>query len=160
MSKLKHGYASAKSEYRKTYEVWYGMMQRCHNKNNKDFEYYGARGIEVCKKWHDVKNFIKDMGKRPVTLTLERINNNKGYYKSNCMWATRAVQSQNRRCCHVINYKGRKISIAEAEKQTGIKSTTLRKRIKVLGANDKRLFMSEKKLRSVRNKENWEKRRQ
>jgi hypothetical protein len=61
------------------YKVWLGMLQRCENPNNKAYKYYGGRGITVCKRWHDYRNFLADMGRRPPGLTLERIDNDGPY---------------------------------------------------------------------------------
>ena len=79
------------------YGIWANMVQRCNNTNHHDYQYYGAKGIKICKSWHRYKNFIEDMGIRPSRrLTLDRINSSKGYYKENCRWATKTVQSINR----------------------------------------------------------------
>jgi len=64
-----------------TYTVWCRMIQRCTNKNATDYNYYGDRGIKVCEGWLKFENFYSDMGKRPEGLTIERIDNDKGYYK-------------------------------------------------------------------------------
>jgi hypothetical protein len=96
-SKLKHG-AARHGKLRTTeYRIWSLVLQRCNNPNNPAYESYGGRGITVCKRWLKFENFLKDMGKRPAGLTLDRRNNSKGYSKSNCRWATRLEQVHNRR---------------------------------------------------------------
>jgi len=79
------------------YHSWAGMIQRCTNPNNTAYKNYGSRGISVCKKWMKFENFFADMGERPQTLTLERINNDLGYFPENCCWDTRIAQARNRR---------------------------------------------------------------
>jgi len=79
------------------YAVWSSMKQRCLNPRNKNFKHYGARGITVCQRWMNFENFISDMGFRPHRLTLERVNNDRGYEPDNCKWATYKEQSANKR---------------------------------------------------------------
>lgn len=69
------------------------MKQRCLNKNNSGWHRYGGRGISVCRSWLKFENFYRDMGTRPVGTSLHRIDNDKGYFKNNCKWATIAEQS-------------------------------------------------------------------
>jgi len=80
-----------------TYKSWSQMIQRCNNKKNTAYKNYGKRGIFVCEEWLEFKNFFEDMGERPKRLTIERRNNNLGYFKENCCWATRTTQNRNQR---------------------------------------------------------------
>jgi hypothetical protein len=74
------------------------MHARCSNPGNPAYHNYGGRGITVCKRWDSFKAFAADMGPHPGNgLTFDRENNDKGYYKRNCRWATRRVQRHNQR---------------------------------------------------------------
>lgn len=74
------------------------MWARCTCENNRDFHNYGGRGITVCETWSSFTKFIEDMGPKPDSrFTLERRDNDKGYSKDNCKWATRAEQNLNKR---------------------------------------------------------------
>lgn len=81
------------------FNIWYNMIDRCTNRSNHAYEYYGGRGVFVCEEWkNDFWSFYKDMGPKPSKgHSLERIDNNSGYLPNNCKWATKKEQSSNRR---------------------------------------------------------------
>jgi len=86
------------------YHSWYNMKSRCYNPNYRNYKYWGGKGIKVCKRWFKFENFLKDMGMRPPNTSLDRIDGTKNYCKSNCRWATRLQQNQNRP--HKYDLKG------------------------------------------------------
>jgi hypothetical protein len=80
--------------------IWKNMLSRCNNPRDKNYKYYGARGIIVFFRWHSLNNFVKDMEKAPrpgKDYTLDRIDYNKGYYHENVRWADKKTQMHNRR---------------------------------------------------------------
>jgi hypothetical protein len=80
-----------------TYKSWIHMFQRCKNPNNKYYKDYGERGITICERWYDFRNFFEDMGTKPNDLTLDRVNNSGNYEPGNCRWATPSQQRINSR---------------------------------------------------------------
>lgn len=80
------------------YTAWSNMKARCFDQNTAIYAYYGGRGITVCSRWLDYKNFLKDMGRKPSkNHSLDRINNDGNYELTNCRWATKSDQMLNRR---------------------------------------------------------------
>jgi hypothetical protein len=96
--------------WRRLKTLHFKMIKRCHDPNDKSFPRYGNKGIKVCKEWHTFKNFYNwaiNNGHLP-NLSIDRIDNDKGYCPINCRWITQSEQSRNRK--HVISeYKVRKI---------------------------------------------------
>lgn len=114
----------------KTHITWSAMIQRCRNKKNTSYMNYGDRGIKVCEKWLNFKGFLEDMGLRPEGKTLDRIDNEKGYYKENCRWETPKNQCRNRRDNKLISFNGLIKTCAEWSEILGIKAVTIRARIR------------------------------
>lgn len=96
------------------YRRYAGMRSRCFNKNVKCYKHYGGRGITICERWMDFRNFAKDMadGFRPE-LSLERKANNKNYSPENCRWATQKDQCNNSRRNKYITIKGKTKTLSQ-----------------------------------------------
>jgi hypothetical protein len=79
-----------------TYRSWYSMLQRCTNPRDLGWTNYGGRGIKVCDEWLTIEGFVRDMGLRPVGMSLDRIDTDGNYEPGNCRWATVTEQNRNR----------------------------------------------------------------
>lgn len=88
----KHGMS-----YSTEYHAWQGMHQRCYNVRDKRYKDWGMRGIRVCPEWSSFEVFFADMGLRPKGKTLDRLDNDGNYCKSNCAWRSPKEQANNRR---------------------------------------------------------------
>jgi len=80
-----------------TYNSWQSMKDRCSNKNNKHYRFYGGKGVTIDEKWNNFEAFLEDMGVRPEGTTLDRINPFGNYEMSNCRWADNKTQRSNTR---------------------------------------------------------------
>ena len=109
------------------YNSWCSMKKRCLNKTHKSYKDYGGRGVIVCKEWLDsFENFIKDMGFKPSKKhSLERVDNNEGYNKGNCIWATKKEQCQNQRSNRNIEYKGTVLCVSEWARRLNMSNAKL-----------------------------------
>lgn len=89
------------------YGTWKMMKIRCNNSNHMSYKYYGGRGIQVCERWLDIKNFVEDMYPSwEEGLTLDRIDVDGNYEPDNCRWVDLNTQSRNTRNTRVNNTSG------------------------------------------------------
>lgn len=112
------------------YGVWVTMRRRCNDSKDPKYLSYGARGIRVCKRWSKFENFLEDMGDRPKGMTLERKDNDKGYCKKNCRWATTQEQSRNKQQTVWVEVNGKRMCLKEATDLLGLKYGTIQARIR------------------------------
>lgn len=120
---------NADGKFHPIYNSWYAMKQRCSNPNNVSYKNYGDRGITYCRDWEFFDGFLRDMSPCwKEGLTLNRIDNDKGYSRENCNWVTRKEQNINKRVNHVLEYRGRKMTMPQWAEYLGISFGTLRSR--------------------------------
>ncbi len=115
----------------KAYRAWVAMKTRCYNKNTRSYRDYGGRGITVCDRWiNNFEQFLLDMGTPPAGLTLDRIDYNGGYSRSNCRWASQYQQQNNKRNNVRITINGITKSRRQWAKDIGVHESTIGWRIK------------------------------
>lgn len=130
----KHGQASNLTAS-KEYLTWQRMKNRCKGRGVLDERNYRSRGIKVCKRWENsFLNFFADMGKAPgPEYSLDRKNNDKGYSKRNCKWATKKQQIRNTRKSLFLNYQGKRMALYDWADKIGIRGDALYQRIHKYG---------------------------
>lgn len=126
-----HGH-KCDGRYTPEYIAWCNAIARCTNPNDKNWKNYGARGITVCDKWrYSFVAFLSDVGMKPhKSLSLDRIDNSKGYEPGNCRWATRVEQGRNTRSNRRVSFDGKTLALTEWAECFGVLSDTLRCRIR------------------------------
>lgn len=118
----------------RTYSIWRSVRARCVNPKHRAFRDYGARGITICDRWLKFDNFVADMGPVPdETMSIDRIDNARGYDPGNCRWATKQQQGANRSNNFRIAHDGLSLTSAEWSTKTGISQSLIWHRIKTLG---------------------------
>lgn len=113
------------------HKIWESMIARCEYNKHPHYADYGGRGIQVCKEWHEYVSF-RDWAIAngySDNLTIDRIENDKGYSPDNCRWVTMREQQNNKRSNHMVSLYGVKHTISEWADITGINKTTIRARI-------------------------------
>lgn len=106
--------------------LWSQMHARCTNVKHPNYHQYGGRGIRVCTRWDDFDMFVADVGPRPGSKSLDRINNDDGYCPANCRWATPKEQGRNTRQCIETIVDGQRFpAIAAAQEFMGVSKSTI-----------------------------------
>lgn len=118
----------------KLFGIWQGIRMRCLVPKTKFYPSYGGRGITICDEWKD--NFqtfydwsIKNGYEENQKLSIDRIDNNKGYSPENCRWVTQLIQSRNTRQNVNITYNGKTQCISAWAEELGIREGLLRDRV-------------------------------
>lgn len=115
------------------YNICTQMIARCHNPNNASYYNYGARGITVCDEWrYDRSKFVdwaKENGYRKG-LSIDRIDNSKGYSPDNCRWVERLIQQNNTRRNRYLTVDGETHSISEWARIKGISKNSIETRLR------------------------------
>lgn len=115
------------------YRIWGAMKTGCMNKNSPNYKHYGDRGITMCKRWiESFENFYNDMKDGySDNLSIDRIDNNKGYCKENCRWATQKEQCSNCRGNKIITINGKEEKLLDLLMKNKIKRHTYKNRIHI-----------------------------
>ena len=131
IAKTTHGMSSS-SEY----ESWAKLKSRCTNPNDPKFPSYGGRGIKADPRWvNSFEAFLLDMGPKPGPgFSIDRIDNDRGYDKSNCRWADAKTQSRNRRKTIRVLLNGLNMPLSEACEISGVNYRSALYRIKQGGS--------------------------
>lgn len=108
------------------YNTWMLMRRRCNSPNSKAYSRYGGRGIKIDESWDDFNVFAADMGEKPEGTSLDRIDNNQGYSKENCRWATPTEQCSNTRRNKLIEFEGEQLTLGEIARRTSTNEKHLR----------------------------------
>ncbi len=131
---LTHGWSGWSRPEHRLYGMWKSMKSRCRNPRHKNWARYGGRGIKVCTRWLDFQKFLDDMEDSwREGLTLERIDNDKGYFKTNCRWATRREQSNNGHHNRQLTVDGITLTLAQWERQRGFRRGVISQRLNTMG---------------------------
>lgn len=124
-----HGETKNRKRGSPTFRSWRSMWGRVRCEKEDVARVYKNRGISVCDRWTDYRLFLSDMGERPLNTTLDRIDVNKGYEPSNCRWATKKQQGENRRSTRMITFNGHTMCVSDWAKKIGRSPLTIKRRL-------------------------------
>lgn len=112
------------------YGRWHNMMDRCYNEKCLSYKNYGARGVKVCERWHDVSNYVDDIeGGHFENAELDRIDNDGDYSPNNTKWSTKSQNCRNRQNTRFLAHGGKSQCVADWADETGISLKIICERI-------------------------------
>lgn len=115
------------------HRIWRAMKRRCYNPHFEQYKDYGGKGVGICSEWkNDFLSFYRWAMANGYAdnLTIDRKDISGNYDPSNCRWATRKEQANNRRNNHLVTYQGKAQTIAQWAEETGIQDATIEARLK------------------------------
>lgn len=135
------------------YNIYNNMIMRCTNPNATNYSRYGGRGITVCKEWSGKRANIKFFewaltNGYDDTLSLDRIDNNKGYSPDNCRWVSVKEQGRNKRNNIYLTLNGKTQILEEWAREVGIDSRLIRYRMTHGWTDEEALTIPPKKERT------------
>lgn len=124
--------------YTRLHHIYFGMKDRCYRKTSPGYKNYGARGITISDEWLGENGFVNfynwaNANGYKEDLSIDRIDNNKGYSPDNCRWATALEQQNNTRYNLILTYKGEKLTLSQAARKFNISTSTIWTRVKKYG---------------------------
>lgn len=128
--KLQHG-SCRRGRATAEFRTWVSMKRRCLNESDSAYARYGGRGIKVCDRWlESFATFLSDMGNKPSPIhSIERNDNDGTYEPSNCRWATKIEQCNNRSTNRFLEMNGRRKTVAQWSRETGTKQCNIINRL-------------------------------
>ncbi len=127
MAKTKHGMSRTR-----LYHVWNSMKQRCSNPKAISYQYYGAKGVTVCREWESFEGFCAwaMSAGYDESLTIDRIDRSGNYEPANCRWATNKEQQNNTSYNRLLTHDGKTHNITQWSEITGIPRMVLFNRLR------------------------------
>lgn len=117
------------------FNLWSRIKGRCNNSKNKDYPDYGGRGIKVCAEWEsdfsEFRRYVGNLPKPEGKVSLDRVDNSRGYQPGNVRWATDTQQARNKRNNRVLKFQGLEMSLPEAAEKFGLSQSNLRSRLRL-----------------------------
>lgn len=121
------------------YKVWKEMLRRCSDPAHARYHEWGGRGITVCPEWQSFDTFLTEMGNRPGSgYSIERRDNNAGYSKANCYWASAIEQNNNKSSNRMLTFNGRTQTMMQWCRELDLSYYTVRSRVYILGWPDEK----------------------